>query len=77
MGSFNVQLKEYNGKIFVFEINPRFSTTLVLSIESGINEIDLNILFYNKKNVEYIRNFKETILVRRWENIFLPGEENV
>jgi len=76
-GSINVQLKENNDGIFIFEINPRFSTTLVLSIESGVNEIDQNIMFYNKQNVKYIEHFRETVLIRRWENIFLQGAINV
>ena len=69
-GSFNVQLKLINNDIFIFEINPRFSTTLVLSIASGVNEIDLVIQNYNKSNVEYINNFNEIKLIRRWENLF-------
>lgn len=69
-GSFNVQLKLYNDEVFIFEINPRFSTTLVLSIESGINEIDLNIANYDIKKVTYIEDFKEIKLIRRWENFF-------
>jgi carbamoyl-phosphate synthase large subunit len=69
-GSFNVQLKEWNNKLYIFEINPRFSTTLVLSIASGINEVDLNILNFNKKNVKYIEFFEEKKLMRRWTNIF-------
>ncbi|WP_458700352.1 ATP-grasp domain-containing protein [Sulfurospirillum sp. 1307] len=69
-GSFNVQLKEYNGVLYIFEINPRYSTTTVLSVESGINEIDLNIKNYNKNKIDYMNDFKETFLLRRWENIF-------
>jgi carbamoyl-phosphate synthase large subunit len=69
-GSFNVQLKFYNNKVYIFEINPRFSTTLVLSIASGVNEVDLVIENFNKDKVEYINDFKELSLIRRWENIF-------
>ena len=69
-GSFNVQLKLLDNEIYIFEINPRFSTTLVLSVASGVNEIDLAIKNFNKKEVEYIENFQEMKLIRRWENIF-------
>lgn len=69
-GSFNVQLKIYNNEIFIFEINPRYSTTLVLSVESGINEIDLNIANCDKDDVKYIEDFKEITLIRRWDNFF-------
>lgn len=69
-GSFNVQLKIKDNIIYIFEINPRYSTTLVLSMESGINEIDLNIINYDIKDVEYVEEFKEISLIRRWENFF-------
>lgn len=69
-GSFNVQLKLYNNDIYIFEINPRFSTTLVLSIAAGVNEIDLAIENYNREYVEYIKEFSEMKLIRRWENFF-------
>lgn len=69
-GSFNVQLKLYKNNVYIFEINPRFSTTLVLSVASGINEIELAINNYDNKNVNYISDFKEINLIRGWENYF-------
>ncbi len=69
-GSFNVQLKLIEGKVYIFEINPRFSTTLVLSVASGVNEVDLAIENFNKESVEYIEIFKYIKLIRRWENFF-------
>lgn len=40
-GPFNVQLKidERTGKPVIFEINPRFSTTVVLTMMAGIDEV--------------------------------------
>lgn len=70
-GPFNVQLKICNRVIKIFEINPRFSTTSVLTCESGINEFDLCMKFYDKANVKEIESFKEGLfLYRRWENCF-------
>jgi len=69
-GSFNVQLKLVDDEIFIFEINPRFSTTLVLSVASGVNEIDLAIKNFDNSKVTYVSDFKETKLIRRWENYF-------
>jgi carbamoyl-phosphate synthase large subunit len=69
-GSFNVQLKEDGGKLYIFEINPRYSTTLVLSTAAGINEIDLNIEYIDDKNAPYLDEFKSVELIRRWENVF-------
>jgi carbamoyl-phosphate synthase large subunit len=42
-GSFNVQLIIQDGVSYVFEINPRFSTTIALTMEAGINEIELSL----------------------------------
>lgn len=43
-GPFNVQLiMREDRKPFVIEINPRYSTTVALTIASGINEVDLVI----------------------------------
>jgi carbamoyl-phosphate synthase large subunit len=42
-GSFNVQLIIQDGVPYVFEINPRFSTTIALTMEAGINEIELSL----------------------------------
>jgi len=69
-GSFNVQLMEYEGELYIFEINPRYSTTLVLSIASGINEIDLNIEHFDDKNAPYLAEFKSVGLIRRTESVF-------
>lgn len=41
-GPFNVQLKlNDNGEPFIFEINPRFSTSISLTIASGIDELNI------------------------------------
>lgn len=70
-GPFNVQLKVCNGVIKIFEINPRFSTTSVLTCEAGVNEFDLCMKFYNKTRVEEIESYREGLfLYRRWENCF-------
>lgn len=43
-GPFNVQLVlDDNGVPYVIEINPRFSTTVALTIAAGVNEVDLVI----------------------------------
>ena len=38
-GPFNVQLKIYNGKPYILEVNPRFSTTVVHTMAAGVNEV--------------------------------------
>jgi carbamoyl-phosphate synthase large subunit len=69
-GTFNVQLKMMDGVPKIFEINPRLSTTSILTTEAGINEIDLMIKYWDADSTPFFQ-FKEGIhLYRRWENIF-------
>ncbi len=42
-GPFNVQLIMRDGIPYIIEINPRYSTTVALTIAAGINEVDLVI----------------------------------
>ena len=70
-GPFNVQLRIANGEVKIFEINPRFSTTAILTCEAGVNEFDLCIRNYNSKSVKYIDDWKQGLhLFRRWESCF-------
>lgn len=70
-GPFNVQLQLASGKVKIFEINPRFSTTTVLTCRAGINEFELCIELYGKKKVRFLESFREHVfLYRRWENCF-------
>lgn len=71
-GPFNVQLYITPEKqIKIFEINPRFSTTTVMSYAAKIDEISLFLDFYNKNFAAEIIVPKDGLnLYRRWESIF-------
>lgn len=71
-GPFNVQLYiTPDNKIKIFEINPRFSTTTVMSYAAEIDEVSLFLNFYNKNyNSEIIFPEDGLNLYRRWENVF-------
>ncbi len=70
-GPLNVQLMVVDGNIRIFEINPRFSTTSILTCESGINEFEMCMETYNREEVEYIDSFRENLhLYRRWKSCF-------
>ena len=70
-GPFNVQLMLVGDEVKIFEINPRFSTTSILTCEAGIDEFGMCIENYGKENIVQTDNFKENIyLYRRWENLF-------
>ena len=71
-GPINIQLfRTKNNEFKIFEINPRFSTTTIMSYACGIDEISLYIDFFDKKfQGEPIQPKEGKILHRRWENIF-------
>lgn len=70
-GPFNVQLMLIGDEVKIFEINPRFSTTSVLTCEAGINEFALCIESYDREDVAFIDSFREDLfLYRRWKSCF-------
>ncbi|MEK7194234.1 MAG: ATP-grasp domain-containing protein [Patescibacteria group bacterium] len=70
-GPFNVQLKLDKGKIYIFEINPRLSTTSVLSDKAFGNEVMLHIKYHDKDTITHPPKFKEGVYLYRYEeNIF-------
>ena len=71
-GPFNVQLFiTANNEIKIFEINPRFSTTTIMSYAADIDEVSLFLDHYDKKYSSKILEPKEGLnLYRRWESLF-------
>jgi carbamoyl-phosphate synthase large subunit len=71
-GPYNVQLFiDNNNRIKIFEINPRFSTTSIMSYEGGVNEIDLFDIMYGKtNNSNFVRPKAGITLRRSWKNNF-------
>ncbi|CAN5563126.1 ATP-grasp domain-containing protein [soil metagenome] len=71
-GPINVQLYiTANNEIKIFEINPRFSTTTIMSYEDNKDEIGLWLNYFDKAyDGELIRPKENLILHRRWENVF-------
>jgi carbamoyl-phosphate synthase large subunit len=70
-GPFNVQLIIKNNQIYIFEINPRFSTTTIMEYESDLDLLTQYITYSNQNNTPetvYVDN--KLVLYRRWENIF-------
>ncbi len=71
-GTFNVQLKLWKNQVYIFEINPRLSTTSVLTDKAFGNEVELFIRFYNKTPDNYpVATMKEDVTLFRYdENYF-------
>ncbi len=72
-GPFNIQLYLTDkNEAKIFEINPRYSTTIIMSYAGGIDEISLFIDNYDVDKLDFsIQIPAENItLHRRWENCF-------
>ena len=66
-GAFNVQLiLKDNGEPVIFEINPRFSTTIALTTEAGVNEIDILVENYLHSKGILPYKFKESLVMSRY-----------
>ncbi|MCP4652341.1 MAG: ATP-grasp domain-containing protein [Candidatus Omnitrophica bacterium] len=64
-GPFNVQLiLTKKGIPVIFEINPRYSTTIALTIAAGVNEIEL--LIQRNSNIKTPVPFKENLIMSRF-----------
>jgi carbamoyl-phosphate synthase large subunit len=69
-GPFNVQLKLEQGRVFIFEINPRLSTTSVQTNEAFGNEIELYIKYFDSKEIKDPPTMKEGVSLFRYEENF-------
>lgn len=71
-GPVNIQLYITDeGAVKIFEINPRFSTTTIMSYEDGQDEIGLWLNYYDTPfRQEVMHPAAGLVLQRRWENVF-------
>lgn len=71
-GPFNVQLKMWNDTPYVFEINPRLSTTSVLTSKAFGNEVELYLRYYDQDIITDPPTFKEGVRLFRYDENILP-----
>ncbi len=70
-GPFNIQLYiTPAGEAKVFEINPRFSTTVIMSYAGGVDEVSLCIDNDDATGFSLVRPKEGVVLHRRWESYF-------
>jgi len=71
-GPYNVQLFiDRDNNVRVFEINPRFSTTTIMSYEGGLDLISIFLdQRLKRKNSNYLRPREGVYLRRNWRNNF-------
>lgn len=74
-GPLNIQCRFFNGKVFPFEINPRFSGTTYIKALAGVNEPELLIRKYIL-NEDIPNNIKPApgLALRGLQEIFIPGK---
>jgi carbamoyl-phosphate synthase large subunit len=72
---FNVQLilSRIDNTPYIFEINPRFSTTITLTIAAGVDEIMYPLNFYSNPNLKQNNDFiSGLVLVRSTQEEYIP-----
>jgi carbamoyl-phosphate synthase large subunit len=76
-GPLNIQCRKVDGKVFPFEINPRFSGTTSLRALVGFNEPDILIRKYilgaDISHIEY----KKGVIVRGLSELYIPSDKLV
>lgn len=71
-GPLNIQCRLVEGKVFVFEINPRYSGTTPLRAMVGFNEPELMIRKYvSGENIEANFSFPEKVIMRTLKEVML------
>ncbi len=71
-GPLNIQLFLLpDNRIRIFEINPRFSTTTILSLEAGVNKMALYMDFFDRPfEADPLYPKTGIHLYRRWDSVF-------
>ncbi|MFA6405683.1 MAG: ATP-grasp domain-containing protein [Candidatus Paceibacterota bacterium] len=66
-GPFNIQLKIWKNRPYIFEINPRLSTTSVLTDKALENEVELYIRYNNIDKIKKTLSFRKGVYLYRYE----------
>ncbi|MDD3896378.1 MAG: ATP-grasp domain-containing protein [Candidatus Peribacteraceae bacterium] len=76
-GPFNVQLMLLKNTCYIFEINPRLSTTAVLTDKAFGNEIDLFIRHYDHDRIFPLPAMRERVYLYRGTQNFFVDAANI
>jgi len=77
-GPLNIQFKvnTQTGQANVLEINPRFSSSLALTVRAGINSVEILIKDATGTPLDQIFSFREGLcMLRYWQDMVLPHSE--
>lgn len=70
-GPFNVQLRMRDGEPYVFEINPRFSTSVTLTMAAGCDEVGGLVALALGKPYQWGEWREGVVLVRRTQDVVM------
>ena len=73
-GPANIQCFKNDEEINFFEINPRFSGSLPLTIEAGVNTPLFALKMATEEEPKLVDNFKIVKMCRYWEEVFYYGD---
>ena len=73
-GPINLQCRVKNGIAYVFEINPRFSTTNSVRAATGYNEVELLVDHFITGKKKYITNYKNLTAMAYLNYAFIKSE---
>lgn len=75
-GPLNIQLRIHQGKMFVFEIHPRFSGTSTIRADVGFNEPDILLRnFIDNEKFERLEYRDNVAAIRAFEHVIVPIDE--
>jgi len=77
-GPFNVQLRlDKDGNPFIFEINPRFSTSITLTMAAGVDELGglLSQALFGRASHQFSEWQEGVVMIRQTQDYFLSESE--
>lgn len=78
VGPANIQCFETDGELSFFEVNPRFSGSLPLTIEAGLNSPQCALQWAAGDQVTFPDEIREVTMCRFWEEAFhADGETHI
>jgi len=73
-GAINIQLRQFRGKSFIFEINPRFSSTVGIRAKCGFNDVEMAIDYFLFGKTPLKPSVHRKKILRYKEEIYLDME---
>lgn len=68
-GSLNIQIRKKDGTPYVFEINPRYSSTVFIRAMCGFNDVEMGIEYFLNRHVHEMPRVEKCKVVRYWEEL--------